>query len=368
MVSSLLFLAFASQTLGYFLPALTGPEVVGTVAIEFQDYTRIDPLVPGIQPRNVMISVFYPVQHTHGYPLAQDFTPLYAEFIDAQKNYTAGTLENITTQAYSGARLNSDGPQPNVLIFSPGYGNSRIDYTAIMSDLASLGYIVIGIDSTHETELIEFPNNSTALGVVDYTISATEQLVDLRVADMKFILDVLSKDAAYSKQIPGVHGELDLSKVGVFGHSMGGSVAASAIAADSRLACGINLDGLLIGSIVNTTISKPFMFMASDGHSRATDPTWATMWENLKAFKLEVEITNSQHDAFEDYAYLYDILLPTGEVPNVGDFYGSVSGARMLTIESAYISAFFGQCFSGEADPLLAGPSKKYPEVTFAPA
>jgi dienelactone hydrolase len=362
-------LVIASHALAYSLPPLTGSSPVGTVSLEFTDYTRIDPFVPGVQARDLMISVFYPIQHTHGYPLAKDFTPLYANFTDHSLNLTAGTAENITSRAYAGAKLNNDNAsQPHVLIFSPGFGNSRVDYNAKMADLASLGYLVIGIDSTHETGFVDFPDNRTAPGIVDYTALPTQQIIDVRVEDMQFILDVLSNSEAYAKQIPGVYSTLNLSKVGVFGHSLGGSTAASAIEADPRFACGINLDGSFFGDVINTTISKPFMIMSSEGHDRTTDATWAAMWANLKGFKREIEIKNSTHQAFEDYNALYDILLPTGEIPNLGDYFGAVKGARMLKIESAYIGAFFGQCFSGKADPLLNGPSKKFPEVTFAAA
>jgi hypothetical protein len=66
-----------SQTIS--LPALAGPNAVGTVSLELVDTTRQDPLSPTPKPRDMMLSVFYPVQHVRRYELAKDFDPLYAE-------------------------------------------------------------------------------------------------------------------------------------------------------------------------------------------------------------------------------------------------------------------------------------------------
>src|SRR4051812_40280323 len=142
---SILFLAvFASNTLGIFLPGLLGDNLVGTVSFELVDYSRKDPLAPDTRTRDLMVSVFYPVQHVRRYNLAPAYTPLYAAYLDQLVGLQPGTAATVISHAYSSAYLHptSGKNPPNIVLFSPGYGMSRTDYTAAMSNLASNGYIV----------------------------------------------------------------------------------------------------------------------------------------------------------------------------------------------------------------------------------
>ena len=59
-------------------------------------------------------------------------------------------------------------------------------------------------------------------------------------------------------------GRLDLTRVGVFGHSFGGAAAALFCSQDSRCKAGIDVDGGLHGSVIQTGIHKPFMFLLSE--------------------------------------------------------------------------------------------------------
>ena len=58
-----LLLGLVSLALRLDLPAPTGPGLVGTVTLQFMNYSHPDPLSPSPHPRDLMVSVFYPVQH-----------------------------------------------------------------------------------------------------------------------------------------------------------------------------------------------------------------------------------------------------------------------------------------------------------------
>src|SRR5262249_17236231 len=58
--------------------------------------------------------------------------------------------------------------------------------------------------------------------------------------------------------------KIDTARVGVFGHSFGGAVAAEVSIADDRFKAGINFDGLLFARAKAEGVSKPFLFCNDD--------------------------------------------------------------------------------------------------------
>jgi dienelactone hydrolase len=73
----------------------------------------------------------------------------------------------------------------------------------------------------------------------------------LRRMDAQFVLDQLealargdaNADLEQRALPPGLRASLDLNRIGIFGHSLGGAVAANAMANDRRFDAGLNLDG-----------------------------------------------------------------------------------------------------------------------------
>jgi dienelactone hydrolase len=370
MFSIILLVPFIATALAISLPALLGDELVGTVNLELVDYSRNDSLAPSPRPRDLMVSVFYPAKHVRRYELAPAYTPPYATFLDALVGLQPGTAATVVSQAYASAYLHPSGRKaPNIVLFSPGYGMSRVDYTAAMSNLASHGYIVIGVDHPFDTAFIDYPDGRTAVAFQDILDSpeAAAIVTDIRVADLSFILDSLSKNATLARQIPGVHGKFDVSRIGIFGHSLGGAAAASAMLADSRFICGANMDGSFWGSVAAAGLSKPFLLFNTETHNRTSDATWTSFWKNLRGWRLELTVEGSTHATFSDQATLYEELLGAGQIPDLGDYFGTVGGRTMLAIENAYLNAFFEMCFEGKKQKLLNGPSEEYPAVVFWP-
>ena len=66
-------------------------------------------------------------------------------------------------------------------------------------------------------------------------------------------------------------GRLDMTRVGIFGHSFGGATAAQFCHEDSRCKAGIDVDGAPHGSVIQAGIRQPFMFLLSD-HGHSSDP------------------------------------------------------------------------------------------------
>lgn len=104
------------------------------------------------------------------------------------------------------------------------------------------------------------------------TLSNFDLAIKTRAQDASFVLDQLtSYKTVASELVPGSTMGLNVSKVAMFGHSLGGAATAAAMLLDTRIAGGLNTNGALGGPIVQKVLDRPFMFMAYTGHIRSNE-------------------------------------------------------------------------------------------------
>ncbi len=217
-----------------------------------------------------------------------------------------------------------------------------------------------------------------------------EQLT--RIADTRFVLDELAAldsgvnpDAEQRPLPAGLTRALDLTEIGMFGHSLGGATAAKVMAADARIGAGIDLDGSLFltnpslhldpekaGAAVGRHIGdRPFMIMSSHGAGIHNDPSWRGFWPNLRGWRLFLTMRNSLHYTYTDLEEVLTQLLAAGIIPPklanllVRQWIGTVNPARAVAAERAYIGAFFDLHLRGRASKLLDHPSPDQPDIQF---
>lgn len=142
--------------------------------------------------------------------------------------------------------------------------------------------------------------------------------------------------------LPGLNSPLDVSRVAIFGHSIGGAAAASAVLADRRFVAGSNIDGSLWGPVVSRGVKNaPFMIVAAQVHnsSTASFADWNTFWKASKGgLELEVQVKGASHGSFSDQAVLYGVLRALGLVGDLdptGEVFGSIGG-RVLDVLDGY--------------------------------
>jgi pimeloyl-ACP methyl ester carboxylesterase len=235
------------------------------------------------------------------------------------------------------------------------------DYTALLEDIASHGYVVVGINPTYFCSATVFSDGRQVGGLPlgerlwhKPGTSTLEDLFPIWVQDMVFVLNQVTKLDS-DPQDPFL-GRLDLSRVGAFGHSYGGAAAASACYEDERLKAGIDIDGSPRGKRSTWQRSKPLMLLQSD-HGLHKDDS-ELLYQGAKTGYL-LSIKGSKHRAFTDWA-LYPLPVSQRE-----ELLGSVPGPRMMQLSSAYIRAFFDLHLRGLPAPLLQEHSDEYPEVEF---
>ena len=269
------------------IPAPTGPWAVGRTGFHWTDSTRADPLAPGATARReLVVQVWYPAElkgpgrgeyipHAAAIAAAIGDSAMAAEFGTAR---TAITTGQVRSYSIPHARLKKSERDFRVLIFSPGFGESSLTYSAQLEEMASQGYVVFGLEHPYDTYAVELGpqrivpfarakwDSARALphGAVAYQLAQ----VPLRAGDIRFVIDQLPR-------LGDLHGPdrfadaVDLNRIGAFGHSLGGMAAASACREDARIRACLNEDAddegrPYDGGIAALPIKQPFLFFATD--------------------------------------------------------------------------------------------------------
>lgn len=354
------------------LPATSGPYTLGTVSLELVDRSRTDPLAPTPQTsRDLMVSLIYPsdASNCENASFSRVFSPQIAPYFDNYYSVPNGTAASIISRSHLNAPL-VDNDLP-ILIFGHGFGGSRSMYTSQLEDLASHGWIIVAVDTTYEAVGVEFPGGRLLSSNVpaNATLEYAELVLKTRVEDAKFVLDSL-KDPNTLERIPGLAKtgkKLHADTAAIFGHSFGGATAAQAMAEYSSFTCGVNIDGSILGSVTETGLEGPFVQVASQIHNRSNDATWAQFWENLNGFKREFNVNGTVHESFED-VIIYRDVFGTKFPMEEGDLWGSITGDRLVQIETGLMNSFFGFCLKGQdASELDRLAEEKFPEVSVFP-
>jgi predicted dienelactone hydrolase len=358
------------------LPAPTGPDVVGTVSLHLVQAGRPDPWVPG-RTRELMISLWYPARHAGRYPAAPYMEPGAWASLEHNQGIPASVVVPQTAGHQGAPVARQPGGLP-VILYSPGSQEDRSVDTVLVEDLASRGYLVATIDHTYSDDEVEFPGGRVAQRVLppDETRQELTDEVAERVNDTRFVLDELTAidhginpDADHHPLPAGLRGALNLSKAGMFGHSLGGATAAAAMLADPRIKAGMDMDGTLLGPVVIAGLNRPFMLLSSEGHNRDNDGSWAQFWNASTGWKRDFRLLGSLHLSYTDAEVVFPQTASAMGLPpdQLAHIIGTINPARAITVESAYVDAFFNQQLRHHPGHLLDGPSPRFPEMVFVP-
>ncbi|MEJ2852573.1 MULTISPECIES: alpha/beta hydrolase family protein [unclassified Saccharothrix] len=370
------------------MPALTGHFPVGTTDLHLVD-ARPDPWFPA-EKRELMVTVTYPA-HRDG-DRAAWLSPSVAGAIEQigpdLLGVPPGSVDWDATKRHTrtGARaLRGDWP---VVVFSHGFGGMRELNAGLTDDLASRGYVVVSISHTHEAGVVEFPGGRVVVGSVgDPDAAAMRTALEARIADSRFVLDQLERvdrgenpDAERDPLPRGLAGALDLSRVGIYGHSYGGFTAGETMYRDRRFDAGINVDGAMrsddVGDVVKHGLDRPFMLVGADFevdgrvivHShRETefDPTWHAFWPHQRGWKRDLHFDGAAHLSFSDLqfavAQLGDLVPPDKRREVVG----TIDADRSMDAQRAYFAGFFDLHLKHRGGWLFDHGPVRHPDTRF---
>ncbi|WP_327087194.1 alpha/beta hydrolase [Nonomuraea sp. NBC_01738] len=340
------------------LPAPTGAHPVGRVILPLTDTGRPDPWVPAVKARKLMVSVWFPAQspgtHRSPYMSAEESRLLLED--EGLRGPAPDVLSRTVTGSFTDARPAGRAGSLPLVILSPGFHRPRSALTSLAEELASRGYVAVAIDHTYENVATTFPGGRVATCVACAGLRSLpfwRKLSDGRAADVSFVLD----------QLPTAWdggGLIDLDKIAMVGHSVGGAGAVTTLVRDPRLKAGVNLDGTVHSKVPEKGLDRPFLFLGKAAtYTPGTGPesrNWEATMKRLTGWKKWLVLQGAVHHSFSDLSLLAE---------QVGvDLKAQVKGARSVEITRAYVVAFLDRHLLGQPETLLDGPSSRFPEVT----
>ena len=376
-------------------PEPTGQYNVGTTSYNFVDPEREEIYTEDENDhREITARVWYPSQDvTDAAPeayLNPELTSAIASELEIPNEDLLGVTQFLTTNSVPDAPLAEDQSEYPVLVFSHGFGGLPEFNTIKAEELASQGYVVVGINHTYDSIASVLADGETVPQSPVFDVENQSEIlellgesVDIRAEDAQFVLDELTKIDAGDDPDELFSGHLDLEKVGIFGYSLGGATAAQVLAEDHRFQAGINLDGGLFGDAANASLDQPFMILNNEAFGQGTSSSpeekqfnqlQQSFVENLQNDGYEVTILGTEHSSFNDLPFLLPSLLNSGiELGELGelansdnDDFEAIDPQLASTIINDYTLAFFDRYLNDEPSSLLTEDmSSIYPEVIF---
>jgi dienelactone hydrolase len=363
------------------LPAPTGLYKVGTQTRHIVDESRQDPFSDEPdRARELMIQIWYPLD-TSVRNLAM--APYRDRRITTLKSAHLALVESHSM--LGGQLLPSESRYP-VLLYTPSWSGIRTECTVQVEELASHGYVVVGIDHPYCSGVVAFPDGRIVrrkfVGDEDYSSEASvetfartaRQQVEIRAQDASFVLDTLEQLNADDPD-GLLTGSLDLAHVGIFGFSLGGGTSAQACWLDRRFRAGLDMGGMIAGESAKHGTFAPFFFMFEGMYESFPYTPRADISGVSPRKRRDIEFTQKQFELIKSSlskfgGYWMTIQgirhLEFSDVPFFSVLRrGSADPARIARIISKYALAFFNRHLRDKEQPLLDGPTSDMPEVRF---
>jgi uncharacterized repeat protein (TIGR03803 family) len=339
-------------------PQPTGPYPVGTFSMLLTNTNRSN--------AKFMVTFWYPAVAQAGILPAKYVEPQVA--VPGNYGNFYSQVAAFFSHSLSNAPLATNPATYPVVLYDPSFTGHRRENTDKVEDLASWGYVVVGLD-TSDTSISVFPNGTIVDGqTVAQTVAGFDADIEGRLLDMEFVLDELESLNAGD---PRLGARLDLNKIGAFGWSLGGATAAQLCLRDPRCKAGAGMDGgFFETNLLTQSLSVPWLFFDEDDlipnpllyFAYDIPDDRLEIYDDLVTNAYWVKLVSTVHGSFGDYGLIYNAssLEGTWGTPMSGQV---LSPARLSQIVRAYLISFFNKFLQGNDDHLLDGPSPAYPEV-----
>jgi dienelactone hydrolase len=343
----------------YELPKPNGDYLIGTESFIIEDETRFELYSEDSNEfRKIKIQIWYPAESIDDLEqaawledglvvsraLSKDF---------GLPSFALDQTVDILSNSYIEAPINETLASYPVIVLSHGWRGFRNIHTDYAEELASLGYIVVGIDHTYGSVATVFsdedisylnrdalPSRETTPNFLDYA----NQLVYTYAADVTTTLNYLEviNDFSNSSRFSG---KLDLTKIGLLGHSTGGGADVAVALTDDRITSVLGLDAW-VEPIYETEIDKklsiPSLFLRSgQWETGENNDNLLDLVENSENSSILYQIDGTTHFDFA-MVYMYSPLT------KVIGFSGSVESEYLNDILKSIITDFFNETLQND--------------------
>ncbi len=369
-----------------FLPALLpvpklskpgGIFTVGTRSFTLVDESRVERYSGSDEPRRFMIQIWYPAQpkpgdsHAPWMNNAHIFARAIASFLELP-DFFLDHLELVNIPAYQDALIEQPNQAYPITIFSHGWNGFAAQNANQALELASRGFVVVGMQHTYGAVVTVFPdgnvayNNPDALprNVPDEEYEeAARILVDQWAGDIAYTLDFLENQNNDSTS--PFFASLDLTKVGAYGHSTGGGATIQFCATDSRCTSLLGMDPWVTPTsrtVLKNGLGQSAFFMFSqqwvDDKDSKNNRLFYSFYQHLDPTTRVIYITGTSHYDFSDLPLFSPIA------PLLG-LKGPLNGKLVNRIVNHYLVSFFEMTLKGKATSLFKSEISPYPEVVY---
>ncbi len=378
------------------LPAPSGPFGIGRVGYSWVDPSRPDQYSSNPNAhRELMVYFWYPTSGKSPdakgsyFPGAQqmDTMPetrarLAREF---GKNWSAMVSGAIFSHAVERAPMARSPRRLPVIIFSHGLGSTGFNYTCLIEDLVSRGYVVASIEHPYIDLAVWYPDGRVAPRHYDtppagispeertkWTVARSREMITEGAADVLFVLERTMAANANRREFL-LAGRLDLSGIAAMGHSAGAEFAARACQLDQRLKACVDLDGGMVPIAAlpeypdGAAQKQPLLFLEP---YRTESQIAGTPTEKVSYFKKKQE----QLQALRPGSYAVVLRSPGIAHPSFSDIPLLFAGQdgypetsvvlHNLDLIEKFVREFLGKNLRQEKAPLLDGGSATIPEAT----
>ena len=336
-------LTFVATWIDLELPPPTGTHEVGRTDEVWTDSARSETHTADRKDmRQVGVVMWYPAVADSGRPAA--YLPNQEEMTDALaasgevNALAAWGLRWVRSHAREGAELEPEGSSYPVVLLSPGNATNVEFYASTAEDLASQGFVVVGVNHPYQVAATKLEGGSVALYQEDLSIPAK---IEERLLDLQFVINRLEQD---TKSGTLLDGRLDLDNIGVMGHSNGGLAAVELCKAEPRIDACLNIDGQAAGGALGTNADdrapdQPFMFLTKEPELHQVIES---RFEEGREGGYRVVIPAASHEEFADGALFAPSIWPFARTAD-----------RVNEVSRGFIRGFFDLTLNGARQAVL---------------
>lgn len=293
--------------------------------------------------RHLLLQCWYPIED---YPLSAeraDYLPFFEVIQKEAKGLSEEDIEAVSmikTRSLAGVRIKTQKDGFPILLFSPALGSHTSSYTYLAEELVAAGYVVIGINHQYESEYVLDPvgryipanlsfHDSLKLIPIPEQITADEYRAAKGTRQQVLAEDIAFALAELKKLNPSTFSnQLDFSRMGAWGHSIGGAAVTDAARNDSQIKAVANLDGTPSTDALENGINVPYMYL-EDLTDYRRHPGYKMQFERRDAFcrktggvAYRILFADTDHSSFYDYGYQLEPNTPFGlaQKQNLDDF------------------------------------------------
>jgi len=271
-----------------------------------------------------------------------------------------------------------------VLLYFSGWPGTAIDNPTLIHALAARGFAVASITyparlpdldpAIYKRQLAELTRPMSFASEADFheTLRRADARVRVRAQDAVLVLNMLARLGTCEPADPLAR-RLDTDRVGIFGFSLGGAVAAQASRLDRRFQAVINMDGWHFADAAKYGVDRPYLWMNDD----TPLPGTADLVAPDPGRRYTAILNQRDHDSAMDNIRRLGGIVMTIAGSRHADFSDQsgqslrrfadlwlIAPRRIQQIVTDYATGFFEATLAGRPPAaIITGDSAAYPEV-----